>query len=335
MKTKLFLFLTCMGCGSDKSENEEIEKLDTGDTQSTSHEFQSESTVCGEVSVESDCSLPNEISIWTIKDGFYACNEGFSDTAGNWEDWRDELVETVSVDSNGYFEANLPAGDYASSSDNGCYGCDSFTVSDGECTNVNITMDEIITVDAPNIYLYPEQPTATHVRIENPQEITITDPEYDPKTGWWSLAYPDGQLLTQDGWKDFLFYELAMDGRQFQREEGWCATGKRAQLSVESSMAQYGFNGPEIDDFSEFWDSEFPTSKSYTIYPQTEGLRRLDISPKPDSFLRVWFLIENGCNSNVRPVEIPHFKAEGFVATEWGVLFSGGLKGPKVIVTGL
>ena len=87
--------------------------------------------------------------------------------------------------------------------------------------------------------------------------------------------------------------------------------------------------------FSDFWDSEFPVTQDYTIYPQTEKLRRLSISPEPDSFLRVWFLVEDGCNAKLKSPEIQTFEPVGFYATEWGVMFSGGLEGPKLWVTGL
>ena len=168
-------------------------------------------------------------------------------------------MTTVNVDSEGRFEANLPAGDYGiSGSSSSCFGCESVSITEGSCTNVSMSIYEPVYVDAPNIYLYPEQPTATHVRIANPQDITLSDPPYRAHQGWWSIAHPDGQLLTKQGWKDYLFYELVMDGRRFQRSEGWCASGNRAQLSIESAMAQYGFNGSEIQDFSDFWDSEVP-----------------------------------------------------------------------------
>ena len=325
------LFIAC-----DPKATEPNDTSDTNDT-NDSHTWAADSTLCGQaVLQESYCDLPSTIDVWTIKEGFSACAEGFGDTAGNWEDWRDSLVTTVNVDSNGYFEANLPAGEYGiSGSSSNCVGCESVSITEGSCSNVSMSIYEPIYVDAPNIYLYPEAPTATHVRIANPQDITLSDPPYHEHQGWWSIAHPDGQLLTKHGWKDFLFYELVMDGRRFQRTEGWCASGKRAQLSIESAMAQYGFNAAEIQDFSDFWDAEFPVTQDYSIYPQTEQLRRLSISPEPDSFLRVWFLVEDGCKAELTAPEIPPFEPVGFYATEWGVMFSGGLEGPKLWVTGL
>jgi hypothetical protein len=342
MKIHLLPALLLLSACADKSETEPDTDTDTDtdtdpdpDPDPEEHTWQTDSSLCGQIILEDSCSMPSEITVYTVKEGSYACNEGFGDTGGNWDDWRDEEIATVSIDADGYFEAAIPPGDYAASTNESCYGCESFTVSEGDCTELDIEVYEPIMVDAPNIYLYPEQPTATRVRIANPTELTITDPPYNPETGWWTIAMPDGQLLTKTGWKDFLFYELAMDGRRFQREEGWCATGKRAQLSIENAMSLYGFNSAEIGDFSEFWDSEFPDTHRYTIYPQTERLRKLDITPAPDAFLRVWFLVEDGCNKEATQPEIPAFEPKGYTATEWGVMFSGGLKGPEVIVTGL
>ena len=106
------------------------------------HSWADDSTLCGETELQDGfCEVPSTVDVWTIKEGFSACAEGFGDTAGNWEDWRDTLVTTVSVDANGYFEANLPAGEYGiSGSSSNCFGCESVSITEGSCTDVNMSI---------------------------------------------------------------------------------------------------------------------------------------------------------------------------------------------------
>ena len=295
------------------------------------------STVCGQIEMDVEwCGeYPETVQVWTVAEDGTACAEDW-DTGGNWEDWRDQQVAEFAVDSSGRFQGVLEAGDYAFTAQNsntGCVGCNSTTVTGEDCTEVTITVEEMISVDAPNIYLYPEEKTAVHVTVAESYKITKSDPIY-PRDGWWSIAHPNGQLLTKEGWKDFLFYEILMDAKQFQRTEGWCVAGKQGQVSIEQAMERYGFLANEIWDFSDFWDSEFPEANWMTVYPQVNNLLPVGISPQPDSFLRVWFLVEDGCKKVYEP-EIPEVERQGFHASEWGVIIGGQLEGPKVLVTGL
>jgi len=323
--------LVLLACGDKENPTE------TADEPTDESIWDASSTICGQIQMEDDwCGeYPETVNVWTIAQDAAACQEDW-DTGGGWTDWRDQNIAEFTVDSNGRFQGVLEAGEYAftaQNNDSGCVGCNSTTVSGEHCTEVTVTVEEMVSVDAPNIYLYPEERTAVHVTVAESHKITKSDPLY-PRDGWWSLAHPNGQLFTNEGWKDFLFYEILMDEEQFQRDEGWCVQGKQGQVSIEHAMEQYGFLPNEIWDFSDFWDSEFPESNWMTIYPQVSDLLPVGISPQPDSFLRVWFLVEDGCKRVPEP-EIPTFDRYGFHASEWGVIIGGGLEGPKVLVTGL
>jgi hypothetical protein len=296
--------------------------------------WDADSTVCGQIEQDSeDCGgYPDSVTVWNIAPETTACSERGWDTGSEWVDWRESEAAVLTVDSEGRFQGVLDAGEYGftATSEDYCFGCQSEEVSGENCTMISLTIEENVSVDAPNIYLYPLEPTAVHVQVANPERITISDPVY-PRGGWWAVAEPDGQLLTKEGWKDYLFYETLMPPKAFQRNEGWCVPGEQAQFSIEDSMADYGFLANEIIDFSDFWDSEFPQSKWMTVYPQVNDLLPVGISPSPDSFLRVWYLIEDGCKA-VTPLEFEAPKRIGFHAAEWGVIISGGLKGPEVVM---
>jgi hypothetical protein len=324
-------FLILSGCG-DKPTNEPSEEP------SEEPIWDPSSTVCGQIEIDGDwCGgYPETVSVWSLISDTTPCseNDGF-DTGAQWDDWRDAEVAEFTVDDNGRFQGTLDAGEYGftAQTDQYCVGCNTAEITDNECTEVTLNVQEMVTVDAPNVYLYPEESTAVHVRVAESYKITNSDPLY-PRGGWWSIAEPDGQLLTKDGWKDFLFYEILMDPNDFQRNEGWCIHGEQGQVSIEKAMENYGFLANEIWDFSDFWDSEFPEADWMTVYPQVDDLLPVSISPRPDSFLRVWFLVENGCNRVYEP-EIPEIKRTGFHASEWGVIIGGNLEGPTVLATGL
>ncbi len=320
----LILLLSC---------EEAKEPTEPPPTQPPEEEWNETSTICGTIELSADCSTePETVNVWTVLNDATACSENDGMDTG-WEDWRDTLIAELEV-SDGKFESDLDAGTYAISTNTsqGCSGCMTVEITDDSCTEITLTTEMLATVDAPNIYLYPEEKTAVHVQVAEPERIIKSDPIY-PRGGWWSLAHPDGQLLTKSGWKDFLFYESLIDSKRFQREEGWCVAGERGQLSIEASMEDYGFLPNEIRDFSDFWDSEFPKSDWITVYPQQENLLPVGIFPRPDSFLRVWFVVEDGCHRVVEP-EIPAVKRTGYHASEWGVMMIGNLEGPTVI-TGL
>lgn len=284
------------------------------------------STACGTVTLGSDyCeTLPTEVQVWTIADGMTGCTDAY-DTGGGGADWRGELIATLSVDDAGVFEAVLDPGTYAFDADTGeCCACEIVEITDKTCDPIDLVMEETISVDAPNVYLYPETTTAVLVRLGSPQALTIVDPLY-PVDGWKVLAEPDGTLHTTAGLRDFLYYERSFDPKRFQTDAGWCASGFGAQASIEDALADLGFSTPEIDDFHEYWDENFPRVGDVTIYPQLRRLPTLDVSPMPDSVLRAWFYVEEGCAAVPMP-ELPAFAGHGFVVTEWGVALGSGLK---------
>lgn len=278
--------------------------------------------VHGEIAEGEYCDVPSSIDIWSAKTERSPCDwspefdTGFS--GGSWTDNVGEIVDSPSS-SSGAFSSALETGDYEARYINACYGCVNFTVNAGAVTEVTLSLQETVYADAPNIYLYPEEPTGVSVRLSEARHIVAAEPEY-PAGGWQVMAMPDGQLYAADGPADFLFYEITMAPGRLQREQGWCIEGHLAQASIEATMAQAGFLHDEIVDFSDFWDAYWPETGWMTVYPQTRRLGALRIHPAPDSLLRLWFVIEDGCAA-VEPATLPAVSREGFHAAEWGVVF--------------
>lgn len=308
MRALIALSLLLFACGEE----------DTDDKTNEDH------AICGEVVLEDDwCGMPDQVDVYTILDGATACDDSdlWDDTGGDeeWEPWYDESVAQPSVGEDGTFHADaLDAGEYAVRYLYDCYGCATVTVVDGECAEVTLALTEVVTVDAPNVYLYPPEPTGIRVRLPAPDLITASEPLY-PRGGWFTVAHPDGLLETQAGARDFLFYELAMDPRQLHSDAGWCVPGHQAQASIEHAMADMGFLQPEIHDFSDFWDPVFPEDDWLSVRPLTQDLPGLGISPAPEHLLRAWFVVEPGCASDLEEPRIQAVPRTGYHAAEWGV----------------
>jgi hypothetical protein len=203
-------------------------------------------------------------------------------------------------------------------------------VEEDGCTEVVLEVGAWANDDAPNVYLYPEEPTMVRVSVESPRSITQSDPPYDQ--GWEVLAEPDGRLTGPFGERDFLFYELISPLSRLQRTEGFCVEGPLALVSMEALMEEAGFLPDEIADFSAFWDAEFQSASVLTIYPQVD-LPGLRIRPRPDHLLRLWFAVRQGCQVVDEP-EIPRVERTGFHAAEWGVVVLPPLDGADVVVMG-
>jgi hypothetical protein len=298
----------------------------------TEEPFDTGSNLCGTISRPTGAPAASGVNVLSVLDGAEPCAGG--DTGGS-SAWWDEIVASPVPDGD-RFEATVDPGTYGVEvyTDGDYAGCAAAEVADRSTCSADILVElgYEVQADKPNIYLYPTEPTDISVRIPAWRRITESEPRY-PMDGWRVTAEPDGTLETSAGPRDYLFYEMKFDAQRFQHDEGWCVPGNLAQASIEDAMADMGFLQPEIDDFSEAWDSEFPPAPWMTVYPQVQDLAELRIFPAPDALLRAWFVVTDGC----RPVAAPQITPvarTGYHAAEWGVAFEGALERPTLLVDG-
>ena len=295
--------------------------------------FESGNDVCGTIVREDGAPAADAVSVMTIAAGRSACEGQDSgiDTDGPW--W-DEIVAEPVPDGN-TFEATVDPGDYAVevTAGGGSYGgCVGFNVPDTtDCAaEPVVTLREIVMVDKPNLYLYPRTRARVEVRLPGWRRITEAAPAY-PVDGWRVVADPQGWLQTTAGRRGYLFYEMAWEAERFQTDAGWCVGGDVAQASIEDAMADLGFRPREIADFAEAWDADFPQATELTVFPQFDGLAELRIDPPPESLLRAWFYVVDGCSATEAP-DLWAAPRTGFHAAEWGVAFAPGLEVGDVMV---
>ena len=206
-----------------------------------------------------------------------------------------------------------------------CYAGD-HTVSVVECTEeqLDLALDDCVTADKPNLYLYPEEPTKTSVglRLDPKQRVVASDPVYDE--GWSGTAWPDG-TWTQDGQRyDFLFYEVSLAPWQhdsLRTERGLCAE----DLSqITQIVREYGFDEREVADFHEAWVEDLPDAELYAVYPQRRVARMAGLQIEPPLRVeRLWLVIEPAESCDLARMDIQPLDRTGAHGVEWGVILDG------------
>ncbi len=173
----------------------------------------------------------------------------------------------------------------------------------------------------PVIYLYPEEETAVTVALDYGGTLTCTYPA--AQDGVWTVtASPDGTLRDEEGQEySYLFWEGTC-AASYDFSEGFCVSGADTAAFLEEALSSLGLNRREANEFIVYWLPQMEQNPYNLISFQAEAYTdhaRLEISPRPDSVLRVfmaWKALDE-------PVELPAqtlpaFARTGFTVVEWG-----------------
>ena len=180
----------------------------------------------------------------------------------------------------------------------------------------------------PVIYLYPEESTEVSVSIDFDGILDCTYPKYDPEFGWRVIADPDGHLYNiEDGrYYDYLFW----DGTTFKDIKSFnnatCVRGCDTAKFLEEYLEAAGLNDSEIDDFISFWLPMMEKNEYNLIsFPTTEyeEMAKLNVSPAPDSVIRVYMVFAGvdemiDIPSEQQLVYPENVSRDGFTVVEWG-----------------
>ncbi len=173
----------------------------------------------------------------------------------------------------------------------------------------------------PVIYLYPKEPTEVSIELDFDGRLTYTYPEY--KEGWKVLANPDGTLKNLEDGKTFsyLFWEGDAD-HEFDLSEGFVVKGSDTTSFLEEKLAYLGLTSEEYNDFIVYWAPQMSANPYNLITFQQEAytdLAELNITPEPDSILRVFMVYQPLQEYIMIPEqELTQWTREGFAVVEWG-----------------
>ena len=178
--------------------------------------------------------------------------------------------------------------------------------------------------DKPVIYLYPETEQTITVKLDIPGLLHVTYPRY--QDGWHVIAKPDGQLIniTDNRRYSYLFWEgQAYKKTDYDLSTGFVVKNEDTLTFLQRSLEQLGLTPKELNEFIVYWLPQMIKNKYNLIHFATKAEYddkiALDISPKPDSILRV-FMVYKGLNSmlSIHEQTLPSFVRHGFTVVEWG-----------------
>jgi hypothetical protein len=177
-------------------------------------------------------------------------------------------------------------------------------------------------LDKPVIYLYPQEKTDVSVSLSYDGELEYTYPTYHD--GWRVTAYPDGTLINKEDNQEYsyLFWEGISSGREFDLSEGFVVKGEDTAEFLQKKLSYMGLLPKEYNEFIVYWLPQMQDNPYNLITFQGKAYTDsavLNISPKPDSMLRVFMTYKPLDQSIKIPGQkLTTFQREGFAVIEWG-----------------
>jgi len=177
--------------------------------------------------------------------------------------------------------------------------------------------------DKPIIYLYPEKTQDIKVDLDFNGRLTSTYPDYGTD-GWEVTAHPDGSLTNhKDGNEySYLFWEGISNVKYPDLDTGFVVKGSDTMIFLQNTLSKIGLTPKEYNEMIVYWLPQMENNKYNLIHfagQEYTQNAKLDISPKPDSILRVFMVFQPlDRYQEVKPQEIKPFQRKGFTVVEWG-----------------
>ncbi len=173
----------------------------------------------------------------------------------------------------------------------------------------------------PVIYLYPTSEQSVSVKLDYNGELTCTYPEY--KDGWNVIAEPDGTLTNIGDKREYSYlYWEGISKNQWDMSKGFVVKGEDTEEFLQEKLEYMGLTPREYNEFIVYWLPIMQENKYNLITfagEEYENVAKLNITPKPDSILRVMMLFKSLDKPiEIEEQEIKSFERKGFTVIEWG-----------------
>ena len=172
------------------------------------------------------------------------------------------------------------------------------------------------------IYLYPKETMdiSVQLNIKNSKFTTIY-PKFNGKNTWNVRAKPNGDILIKDKTYPYLFWEAESYAPQ-ETNEGFIVSEKNAEKFLEEKLELLGLNEKEKTDFITYWLPVLLRNKLSLCSFQSKKFfdnLELNITPKPDSLIRVFLTIKKlDTPINIKEQKLVSNERKGFTVIEWG-----------------
>ena len=170
----------------------------------------------------------------------------------------------------------------------------------------------------PVIYLYPEEPMDISVQLNiKESKFTTIYPKFNRKNSWNVHAKPNGEILIKNKKYPYLFWEAETYNPQ-EQNEGFLVTNENAEEFLEEKLEILELTEKEKTDFITYW---LPVLLSLCTFQSKKFFNNfeLNISPKPDSLIRVFLTIKKlDTPVNIKEQNLESVERKGFTVIEWG-----------------
>ena len=152
-------------------------------------------------------------------------------------------------------------------------------------------------------------------------KFTTVYPKFNGKNTWNVHAKPNGDIFIKDKVYPYLFWEADSYNSQ-ETNEGFLVREENAEKFLEEKLDILGLNEKEKTDFITFWLPILLRNKLSLCSFQTQKFFdkiELNVTPKPDSLIRVFLTIKKLDNLvNIKEQKLESVERKGFTIVEWG-----------------
>ena len=173
----------------------------------------------------------------------------------------------------------------------------------------------------PVLYLYPKKDTKVTITFDHPEYLETTYPKF---TGKWEVkAKSNGDLYDKN---NKYYYALYWDEKKVHTVDfstGYYVEKKDAINFLEKKLKYIGLSEKERNEFIMYWLPVLEKNEKSLVYfeltQERESYNKINISPRPDSLLRLVIHIKKVDNYvDIPSQSLTKFQRKGFVAVEWG-----------------
>lgn len=173
----------------------------------------------------------------------------------------------------------------------------------------------------PVLYLYPKHKQKVTVKFSSPEKLTTTYPKYNKN--WTVTANKNGDLYDKFGKYYYGLYWEEDGSNDVDFQTGFYVEKDNAIEFLDDITEKIGFTRREANEFIMYWLPIIEKNEKNLIYfeftKERDSFNKLNISPKPDSLLRVAIHVKKVDRyTYIKEEAIPKFNRKGFAAVEWG-----------------
>ncbi len=181
--------------------------------------------------------------------------------------------------------------------------------------------DDRILLKKPVIYLYPEKDMNISVKVEN-AKLIHTYPKYD--NGWNVFVTKEGKITNlKTNLEHYCLYWEGESSKNYTIDEGFVVKGDDSIKFLEEKLEIMGLNRKEINEFIIFWLPQLEQNELNMIKFINEEYNNdypLNVSPKPDSIIRVYMIFKkiDAIDILLKEQVLKPVQRKGFSVVEWG-----------------